>query len=112
MPEHIYANGAYIVPRKLANGKWAWVVAAFDETVGAYADGDDITVPVAHIGEDEYHAHATKFAEEMGIEDAPHLLAALKTVKRCIDRDDIPERYSGKGINVHLSFKQIDLIRT
>ena len=62
----IYTNGAYIVPAVLADGKIAWVVSSFEDDT--FKDGDEFETPnpdeAGCIGEQEYHQHAEKNADE------------------------------------------------
>jgi len=62
----IYTNGAYIVPAVLADGKIAWVVSSFEDDT--FKDGDEFETPNPDnggcMGEQKYHQHAEKNAEE------------------------------------------------
>ena len=62
----IYTTGACIAPRQLANGFWAWVVAAFDGDT--HADGQPFDTPNTQLGHEAYHAHAEQWGKELGIE--------------------------------------------
>lgn len=37
-----FTTGAHIIPQKLANGKWAWVVSSFEEET--FYDGESVEV--------------------------------------------------------------------
>lgn len=37
-----FTTGAHILPQKLANGKWAWVVSCFEDST--YYDGSEVAV--------------------------------------------------------------------
>jgi hypothetical protein len=38
----IFTNGAFLTPVKLANGKWGWVVSAFEDS--SFYDGSEVNV--------------------------------------------------------------------
>ena len=62
----IFTTGAHLIPRQLANGHWAWVVAEFDGDT--HMDGPIFDTPRGGLGDDDYHAHAEQWSKELGIE--------------------------------------------
>lgn len=38
----VFATGCYLIPFKLNNGKWGWVVSSFED--GTYFDGEEVNV--------------------------------------------------------------------
>jgi hypothetical protein len=62
----IFATGAYLQPRQLANGRWAWIVTEFYNDMTQ--DGAPLETPDGYLGQDDYHDHAERWGTEMGIE--------------------------------------------
>ncbi len=62
----VFTTGAHLEPRQLANGRWAWVVAAFDGDT--FNDGPLFDTPCGYLGQEDYHAHAEQWGKELGIE--------------------------------------------
>ena len=62
----IFTTGAHIVPRQLANGRWAWVVAEFDGDT--HNDGPIFDTPRGGLGDDDYHQHAEHWGKEFDVE--------------------------------------------
>ena len=62
----IFTTGAHIEPRQLANGRWAWVVTAFDGD--SFNDGPIFDTPRGYLSQDDYHAPAEHWGKELGIE--------------------------------------------
>jgi hypothetical protein len=62
----IFTTSAHLVPRQLANGRWAWVVAEFEDDT--FKDGPLFDTPRGGLGEDDYHQHAEHWGKELGVE--------------------------------------------
>jgi len=62
----IFTTGAYIEPRQLANGRWAWIVVQFEDDT--FKDGPEFDTPVGYLGQDDYHAHAEQWAKNLEVQ--------------------------------------------
>ncbi len=54
----VFSNGVELIPHKLSNGKWAWVVVSFEDS--SFYDGEEVNInsswsdnPEGLIGEGE-----------------------------------------------------------